>query len=71
MAVLDLAQPLQRGGGEGAGRGVFPVGAQARRYHVPFEDAPPLRWGLLWRADNATARLRAFAEAAHDLAGTA
>ncbi|GAB2459501.1 hypothetical protein GCM10027187_28990 [Streptosporangium sandarakinum] len=38
---------------------------------VPFEDAPPLRWGLLWRADNATARLRAFAEAAHDLAGTA
>ncbi|MGV9326040.1 LysR family transcriptional regulator [Streptosporangium sandarakinum] len=62
----------------GAGRGVFPVGAQARRYYVrpdvayvPFEDAPPLRWGLLWRAGNATARLRAFTEAAHDLAGTA
>ncbi|HUR06580.1 MAG TPA: hypothetical protein VM347_28820 [Nonomuraea sp.] len=26
-----------------------------------------LRWGLLWRADGATARVRAFAEAAHDL----
>ncbi|MFF0312001.1 LysR family transcriptional regulator [Streptosporangium sp. NPDC004379] len=60
----------------GAGHGVFPVGAQARRYYVrpdvayvPFEDAPPLHWGLLWRADNATARLRTFAEAARDLTG--
>lgn len=58
----------------GAGRGVFPVGAQARRYYarpdvayIPFADAPPLRWGLLWRADNATARVLAFTEAAHDL----
>ncbi|GAA4596662.1 LysR family transcriptional regulator [Planotetraspora phitsanulokensis] len=58
----------------GAAHGVFPVGAQARRYYmrpdvayVPFSDAPPLRWGLLWRADGATARVRAFAEAAHDL----
>ncbi|MFC4060859.1 LysR family transcriptional regulator [Planomonospora corallina] len=58
----------------GAGHGVFPVGAQARRYYarpdvayVPFSDAPPLRWGLLWRADAATARVRAFAQAAHDL----
>jgi hypothetical protein len=58
----------------GAGRGVFPVGAQARRYYarpdvayIPFTDAPPLRWGLLWRADNATARVLAFAEAARDL----
>ncbi|GAB3959189.1 LysR family transcriptional regulator [Actinoallomurus acanthiterrae] len=58
----------------GAGQGVFPVGAHAKRYYarpdvvyVPFSDAPPLRWGLLWRADGATARVRAFAEAAHDL----
>ncbi|GAA3130649.1 LysR family transcriptional regulator [Planomonospora alba] len=58
----------------GAGHGVFPVGAQARRYYarpdvvyVPFSDAPPLRWGLLWRADGATARVRAFVQAAHDL----
>jgi DNA-binding transcriptional LysR family regulator len=58
----------------GAGRGVFPVGAHARRYHprpdvayVPFHDAPPLEWGLLWRADGATARVRAFGQAARDL----
>ncbi len=60
----------------GAGHGVFPVGAQARRYYarpdvayVPIGDAPPLRWGLLWRADGATARVRAFAQAAQDLVG--
>jgi DNA-binding transcriptional LysR family regulator len=58
----------------GAGRGVFPVGAQARRYYarpdvayIPFSDAPPLHWGLLWRTDNTTARVRAFVQAAHDL----
>ncbi|MGI5488658.1 LysR family transcriptional regulator [Microtetraspora malaysiensis] len=57
-----------------AGRGVFPVGAHARRYYarpdvayIPFTDAPPLRWGLLWRADNATARVHAFTQAANDL----
>ncbi len=57
----------------GAGQGVFPVGAQTRRYHarpdvayVPFEDAPPVEWGL-WRTEAATARVRAFAQAAHDL----
>jgi DNA-binding transcriptional LysR family regulator len=60
----------------GAGHGVFPVGAQARRYYVRpdvvyvrLSDAPPLRWGLLWRTDGATARVRAFARAAHDLVG--
>jgi DNA-binding transcriptional LysR family regulator len=58
----------------GEGRGVLPVGAHARRYHprpdvtyVPFDDAPPVRWGLLWRTDGATARVLAFAEAARDL----
>ncbi|MGB2570964.1 LysR family transcriptional regulator [Micromonospora citrea] len=59
----------------GAGLGVFPVGANARRYYarpdvayVRLHDAPPLHWGLLWRADGATARVRAFAEATHALA---
>ncbi|MEU9827558.1 LysR family transcriptional regulator [Micromonospora chersina] len=54
----------------GAGHGVFPVGANARRYYprpdvayVHLHDAPPLQWGLLWRADDATARVRAFNEA--------
>jgi DNA-binding transcriptional LysR family regulator len=55
----------------GAGRGVFPVGEQARHYYgrpdvvyVAFRDAAPLRWGLLWRSDGATARVRAFADVA-------
>ncbi|SES32774.1 LysR family transcriptional regulator [Streptomyces qinglanensis] len=58
----------------GAGLGVFPVGAQARRYHVRpdvayvrIEDAPPLRWGLIWRSENATARVHAFPQAARRL----
>ncbi|GAA2664619.1 LysR family transcriptional regulator [Nonomuraea recticatena] len=58
----------------GAGLGVFPVGAQARRYYarpdvayVPFSDAPPLEWRLLWRAGGATARVLAFSHAAHDM----
>lgn len=58
----------------GAGRGVLPVGAQARRYYarpdvtyVAIHDAPPLEWGLIWRTDRANARTRAFARAARDL----
>ncbi|MFG1625311.1 LysR family transcriptional regulator [Kribbella sp. NPDC049227] len=58
----------------GAGRGVFPIGAHARRYYlrpdvayVPFPDAPPVHWRLMWRTDGATARVHAFAAAAHDL----
>ncbi|MGW2826276.1 LysR family transcriptional regulator [Streptomyces sp. NPDC001443] len=55
----------------GAGEGVFVVGAHARRYfarpdvaYVPFEDAAPVEWGLVWPADGATSRVRAFSEAA-------
>ncbi|MFI0469185.1 hypothetical protein ACH347_34365 [Saccharopolyspora sp. 5N102] len=40
------------------------------RYHarpgivfVPFSDAPPLEYGLIWRSDGHTARVRAFAQA--------
>ncbi|MEV0639225.1 LysR family transcriptional regulator [Streptomyces sp. NPDC050619] len=58
----------------GAGQGAFPVGAHARRYHarpdvtyLPFQDAPPMEWGLLWRADAETARVRAFSQAAFHL----
>ncbi|MGP4028243.1 LysR family transcriptional regulator [Actinomadura sp. 3N407] len=58
----------------GAGQGVFRVGAHVRRYHarpdvayVPLGDAPPVEWGLLWRAGGDSARVRAFAEAARDL----
>ncbi|MEU9042883.1 MULTISPECIES: LysR substrate-binding domain-containing protein [unclassified Kitasatospora] len=59
----------------GAGQGVLPVGAHARRYYprpdvayVPLDGAPPLEWGLIWPDGHATARVRAFAEAAADLA---
>jgi DNA-binding transcriptional LysR family regulator len=62
----------------GAGHGVFPVGANARRYYarpdvayVHLGDAPPLQWGLLWRADGDTARVRAFVETADTLVATA
>jgi DNA-binding transcriptional LysR family regulator len=55
----------------GAGEGVFTVGAHTRRYfarpdvvYVPFDDAPPLEWGLVWLAEGATARVQAFSEAA-------
>jgi DNA-binding transcriptional LysR family regulator len=58
----------------GAGHGVFPVSSHAGRYYarpdvayVPFSDAPPVEWGLLWRADSTTTRVRAFGQAAYDL----
>ncbi len=58
----------------GAGEGVLPVGAHIRRYYprpdlayVPVGDAPRLEWGLVWRADATTARVRAFTEAAAEL----
>lgn len=57
-----------------AGEGVLPVGAHTGRYYarpdvayVPFADAPAMEWGLLWRTDGASARVRAFAAAADDL----
>lgn len=55
----------------GAGEGVFEVGAHARRYfarpdvaYVRLTDAEPVEWALVWPADGATARVRAFGEAA-------
>jgi hypothetical protein len=62
----------------GAGRGLLPIGAHIRRYYmrpdvtyVLLRNAPPVRWRLLWRVDGATARVRAFAAAAHDVVSTA
>ncbi|MEV4741940.1 LysR family transcriptional regulator [Streptomyces sp. NPDC049555] len=58
----------------GAGRGVHPTAAHEARYHarpnvtyVPFCDAPPLEYGLVWREHTETARIRAFAAAAQDV----
>ncbi|MFG2848456.1 LysR family transcriptional regulator [Kitasatospora sp. NPDC048296] len=58
----------------GAGEGVFVVGAHARRYfarpdvvYVRIADAAPVEWGLVWPAGGATARVRAFGDAALDV----
>ncbi|MEU9147979.1 LysR family transcriptional regulator [Streptomyces sp. NPDC048349] len=59
----------------GAGKGVYPEGGRAMRFYVrpdvtyvPFHDAAPLEWGLVWRATRETARVRAFAHTAHEVA---
>jgi hypothetical protein len=36
---------------------------------VPFDDAPPIEYGLTWLADADTAKVRAFARAVLDVAG--
>ncbi|GGX25459.1 LysR family transcriptional regulator [Streptomyces noursei] len=58
----------------GAGRGVHPVASHEVRYYarpniayVPFAEAPPLEYGLVWRAATETARIRAFAGAAEEV----
>ncbi|WP_030464644.1 LysR family transcriptional regulator [Kitasatospora sp. NRRL B-11411] len=52
---------------------VCPVPDEGRRYHaqpdivfLPLHDAPPVRWGLVWRPDRATPLVHALAEAATD-----
>ena len=83
VAARDLARvPLVEHNGTfsealalvGAGQGTLIVGAHARRYYVrpgiayiPVSDAPALEWGLIWPADQNTARVRAFTTAASDL----
>jgi len=59
-----------------AGRGVFAVSGQEARYYVrpdvvyvPIDDAPDCEWGLIWRADRETSRVRAFVELASEHAG--
>ncbi|MFE6779774.1 LysR family transcriptional regulator [Streptomyces sp. NPDC057702] len=62
----------------GAGQGISPVGADvARAYtprgvlYVPFSDAEPLEYALVWRAAGDSARVRAFVEVAERVARTA
>ncbi|MFF2961769.1 LysR family transcriptional regulator [Streptomyces sp. NPDC057963] len=59
----------------GAGQGISPVGADvAARYtprgvvYVPFTDAEPVEYGLVWRTSGETARVRAFVATAAELA---
>lgn len=56
-----------------AGDGICPVAEHAARYFarptvvfVPFSDAPPVKWGLVWPPAGETARVRAFVAAARD-----
>ncbi|MBC8991587.1 LysR family transcriptional regulator [Micromonospora chalcea] len=55
------------------GRGVLPVGEQARQFYarpdvayVPIHDAPPICRGPVWPAGNTTSRVREFVRAAAD-----
>ncbi|MFI1581830.1 LysR family transcriptional regulator [Embleya sp. NPDC020630] len=59
-----------------AGKGVFPVSARAAHYHarpgvafVPFRDAPPVAYGLLWPTAAQIPRVRAFVETVREVAG--
>ncbi|TYC16918.1 LysR family transcriptional regulator [Actinomadura syzygii] len=82
LARVRVLDPPSRRGGTlqealtlvGAGEGVLPVSAHVRRYHarpdvayVPLDGAPPVEWGLVWRAGGDSARVRAFVRAARDL----
>lgn len=57
-----------------SGEGVCPVTAHAADYfarpnirYVPFDDAPPVSWGLVWRSAGESERLRAFVRTAQVL----
>ncbi|WP_020667162.1 LysR family transcriptional regulator [Amycolatopsis nigrescens] len=59
------------------GAGISPLAAHATKYFarptmtfVPFEDAPPVKWGLVWRTAAETSRVRAFVQAARDAVHT-
>ncbi|MEV0589749.1 LysR family transcriptional regulator [Nonomuraea sp. NPDC050310] len=56
-----------------AGKGVCPVSAAGERYYmqpglafVPFRDAPPIEYALVWPSARGTAKVRAFARSAHE-----
>ena len=59
-----------------AGRGVQPISARAAAYHsrpdtaiVPFDDAPPIEYGLTWLAAADTTKVHAFVRTLLDVAG--
>jgi hypothetical protein len=58
----------------GAGKGIFPVPAHARRYdtrpditYIPIRDGLPRERRLIWRAVAETSRIRAFNQVVRDL----
>ncbi|WP_220127577.1 LysR family transcriptional regulator [Streptomyces sp. NBRC 110611] len=59
----------------GAGQGISPVGADVAAYltpgnvvYLPFRDAAPLEYGLVWRTYGTTARSREFIDVATEVA---
>lgn len=57
------------------GEGICPVGAHAADYfarptiaYIPFHDAPPIEWGLVWRTAGETGQLREFVETTREFA---
>jgi DNA-binding transcriptional LysR family regulator len=59
-----------------AGKGVQPVSVRAATYHgrpdtaiVPFDDAPPIEYGLTWLAAADTTKVQAFVRTVLDVAG--
>jgi DNA-binding transcriptional LysR family regulator len=60
----------------GAGLGSYPGPEGASRYYqrpdvgfLPISDAPPYRWGLVWRVAATNARIRTFVETCTTMAG--
>ncbi|WP_370420221.1 hypothetical protein AB8O64_19285 [Streptomyces sp. QH1-20] len=61
------ARPAARPGPQAEGadeRGQQGRGERCGRARVPFEDAEPIGYGLVWRAADNTTAVRAFARAA-------
>jgi len=61
----------------GAGRGMYPQPAHMAHYYarpdvtyVPIRDGPPFEWAFTWRRAAETQRIRAFNQAALDLAAS-
>ncbi|WP_412538834.1 LysR family transcriptional regulator [Longispora sp. K20-0274] len=59
----------------GAGNGAMIVGAQVTRFYtrpdvayLPFSDATPINWAPVWLRANNSPRIRAFAQAAREVA---
>ncbi|GHI82872.1 LysR family transcriptional regulator [Streptomyces xanthophaeus] len=57
-----------------SGDAIHTLGAQVRRFHVRpditylhLDDAPMLRWGLVWRSDNDNPMVRSFVSIAREL----
>lgn len=72
-AVTNMQEALMLVAG---GKGALLSTAHSATYHarpgvtyVPFVDAEPVGYGLVWRAGDDTGAVRAFVRTAHEVAG--